>query len=122
MENIPWQMIIDKLEKVSLQVTEGTKAGIKFVWPLAVKEVMIKGFIWILVGIILSFVTYKVMKWAKKTDLTSEDRFGKEDMTWLVYFLCLIMGVVNVCLISYALPRLLNPQWYAIQRLIELLD
>ena len=122
MNNVPWEMIINRLEKVGLEVTKGAKTGIEFIYPLAIKQVFIKGFIWLIIGVILSISIYKMTKWAKNNELTEINSYGEEeDYTGIVYLLSILLTAPNILIYNYAIPRLLNSQWYAIQKLIEML-
>jgi len=128
MNNIPYQMIFKELEKLGLEATEGVKTGIEFSFPLAIRQVMITGILDLLVGLAFVFVAYKLGKfgmWAKEK-YENKEMLEMADRYFLFQIFSWLLSGLSLCsspfLIYFGIAKLLNPKWYAIQKLIELLN
>lgn len=93
------------------------------VWGLAVRQVWVQAMRELAVGLALLPVGIVVGILDFRRGRREEERALGDPFVW--YFFALVVGLVPVvvggCLLYGAVGKLLNPQWYALKLLIDLL-
>jgi cbb3-type cytochrome oxidase subunit 3 len=115
---IPWEMIIEKLEEVGLQVTEGAKTGIEFMYPLAVRQAFYEGLLTIVFCLLLLVVVIWLLRKGYKV---SKSNKKESEMGFPIMLASAIPFVIFMLEFKRGFMKVFNPKWYAIQQLLELL-
>lgn len=127
MEQIPWAEIMQRLDTIGVTLTEGAKSAVEFVYPLAIREVIVAGSarvsiggLLLIFGILAACAGVRcVGKWeGAKLYSDEKDRY---DMYASTSFFFGIFGVViGAAFLWFSVPLLLNPKWHALMKLADL--
>lgn len=127
MEQIPWETILTKLESVGMEMTEGVKTGVEFMWPLAVRQAILTGIGYLLgaifVGIIACWGLRGIFNFKEETK-DEQGQLYAEDYLLIAVFRLICGGCIVFLagsLLFTAIKYIINPQWYAIHELLQLL-
>lgn len=139
MKEVPWNMVMERIEQVGVQVTEGLKTGIEFTYPLAVRQVLVGNGVWLGLGILALIISIPLfiagLKYYNKEIDGSNfkikyDTWGDEkavpieDYSFIYIPSFIGAGVAFIFGLLFTVHnviRVLNPQWYAIKILIDTL-
>jgi hypothetical protein len=124
MNSIPWDVIIAKLEALGAKLTDAAAQGFKYLYPLAVRQQIITGATYAIVGVILLAATVGFVILAKYCARRRKEEGWASCWEFGVGFAatCAVVAVITgICFLCSAVPCLLNPEWYAIQEVIGLL-
>lgn len=106
MEEMLWE-IITRLETVAPHV-----------WALAMRQVWVDAVISGIIGIICLAFTQRVFVWTRQN--AQGDEYDAA-MYWLLFGCCaLFIGGTGLALFNNVLRALFNPQWWAIQKIVNL--
>jgi len=106
------------MEEALLEILARLEAVAPHVWALAVRQVWVDAVIGSIIGIICFAVTQRVFVWARR-----EAQRNKHDapMYWILFGCCaFFVDGIGLALFNDVLQALLNPQWQAIQKIINL--
>lgn len=120
MENVPWDKIFNYLQKMGAAVTDKVVERTKVAYPIIIRQVYVDiaiHTIWFLLfaGFLLWVFTHTSEEGIKETE-HEEFYFNIRFWPSLVAIPCAIYNFIN------AIIRLINPHWYAAQKIMELID
>lgn len=124
MGEVPWDKVINMLEKVGIEMTKGLKEGIEFTYPLAVRRVITNNLLTLITCILFLYVSYKLIKYLKFVDTCYKGAFERK-YDWEIQAditIILIDAIIVVLPMRIAILKLVNYEWYAIRLLIEMLS
>lgn len=124
------ESILNALEKVGTVISDTARETLNFIYPLAVKQQIIDGWVSIIAGtlmlitgIILCFYAYKVyQKYVEKENNKTnhwEDNSGLEGLSIFLYVIAGIFIVISPFIIGCSISQVANPEYAAIQSLIS---
>lgn len=111
--------IIPRLDALLAKMGEGGE----FVWETARRQAIIDGWLWAVLGgvVTLAFLSLfgtALVHW-RAADAGSDDANGYGVLTGMFLALFLMAGVPTI---SYAVPRLLNPDMYALRIAMDMVS
>ena len=119
---IPWELIIEKLEEVGVQISLGVIEGVEKLYPLAIREVLTRGIlssIFLLCVIVIFIIGIKKsIQIFKKENSTDGEDVGAIIVSGIaiIFMPFVISGLYD------SLVRIINYEWYAIQELIQMIE
>ncbi len=105
--------IVEKLEQLGMALTEKAAQGIEFLWPLAVRQVVVSAVGWLVLGLaagVVALLTRRAKRWV-------DDDFDK---LW-IGFMTIAMGAVGVSMIVHNVGVLMNVKYHALNTLVGLI-
>jgi len=109
-------------EELISELVEFIKTASPFVWNTFIKQIYVNGIGNILLGIglwIASYLLYKPYRRARKHSDESNYYFDVDNYLYLV---CSIIAfIIGIVMFTYTLKNFLNPEYYAIMKIIELI-
>lgn len=127
--NVPWAMILNKLESLGIKTTEGIKEVIEYMWPLAVKQVILNIVCWLVFDTIVFGVViflWKKHKYAEndlkkeKTESYYRSKYCEEEIK-IYKYISAGLAMFAILVFVIIVTTLFNYEWYAIQKLINLI-
>jgi len=116
---------IDKLKEVMLPVAEKIGQTAQYGWEVVVKQQYITaylGILWSVIGLIGVIISIYLYKWAIKD---FKENKGKYDNGWQI-LVATIFTILSLTVIisglTVALTHFLNPDYYAIQFFLDLVN
>jgi hypothetical protein len=112
--------ILGALEKAGITISSTAKETLLFIYPLAVKRQLICGWSTLICGSILIIISiilliFFVQSYKKYVTLKTNHYYNKSlVLGWSMSLLFLAGMIIVFCNI----PRIISPEWYAIQDLI----
>lgn len=121
-------LILSKIQPVLADLGNKLGVGGKHLWAVIIRQQYIDGFIalfWVVFGIMLFIGMLKLTKWViKKSKEERRDLNDEDNVAWM--FLIAIGVVVGAIMIieggSYAINHLLNPEYQAVQSIIQMIN
>lgn len=124
------QQILNSLDKLGANISNSAQSMFKFIYPLAVKQQIVDGWVGIILGvmmltagIIVCFYAYKAYKKYTYKENHKENHWEDyEGLQALSIFLYIIAGVFILSapfLIGCNISRVINPEWFALQDIID---
>jgi len=119
---ILWELLFKKLEEIGIIITEATKVGIEHFYPLALQRAVIIGWLDLgtafLLGIFIIIAIIFLNRLMKK-----EDRYNDHEATIFFLIFSIVVATVFICVgICTGIIRILNPEWYAVKEIINLVE
>ena len=108
MESVPWE----KLESLFSSIAEILKRGGEYFWPLVVRQQYINGLFNLGVAIALMVGSYLATRWFLKK--SRDGNYGDEGMYIMGLIVSVIVGLLGLIPLYYAVSMLVNPEWWAL--------
>ena len=116
-------------EELILQLAEVVETASKKLWEIAYKQVYVNimyDFLWFIAFAVLTFISYKTFKRYWKDAHEKEDRWDDKTGSEIVYVFSGISAVICF-LVTFAsvgtiIGKFLNPEYYAIKVLLDLVN
>lgn len=118
MNDVPYEEIIKELNKIGMIIADNVKTGAEISYPIVVRQVYVeafKYFMGFILGIILLYASYRLVKYI------FENCEDAERILSLFSIIPAFLGLVLVSGIVDAVAMLINPHWYAIKMIIEMI-
>lgn len=114
MESVPWE----KLESLFSGIAEILKKGGEHFWPLVIRQQYINGLFSLGLVIVMIGGSYFVAKWCRKK-LNEKDSYDDE---WYAIGIgtSVVVGLLGLIPLFYAISMLVNPEWWALVALSNL--
>jgi hypothetical protein len=108
--NVPWEELLTRFDQLGVAVSGSARQAIEFSWPLAMRQQEIAGWELVLLGVfILIIISLGLLAMRKEYHTESEG-----------IFLFGLFSLFGIFFISLGAIRLLNPGWYALIALRDL--
>jgi hypothetical protein len=118
-------LIIQKLEEIGMTITSGIVAGVEYLYPVLLRQVYSEAIMYFLsfcigiLGTTLLFSKIIIPCYKNKTIFEYMDDENKVGVVLGCMFVGIPLIVTTIIGLYGFLPRLINPEWYALQMILK---
>ena len=112
------ETLFTELNKIGVEVTNGVKGLTEYAYPILVKQHAMQGYLMLVALLfVVSVATILLItgKLIEKSDLDWDEE-GAYILSIVAYVIAFIVAII---FITVGLPRIINPEYYAIQEIIN---
>ena len=121
------------MEKYLQHLTDGIGNGLNHMaqqagvvlthlWVVVIKQELITGTLWVIVGVLFVLASFVCVRICKLILSKKMDSWDRNTLLILMAILTVWLFVQGIGLFTTWLPHIINPEYYAIQDSIQILD